>query len=461
MTMTISKLPSAVLLASFTALVSVAALPAAVGLSASGTAAVTPTASAVTRAGPAAGADDEFVMKSGDQAKLAKAVENYFAVKLGEKKGLLDSLEKIDDELAKLEKKYNKKGKGTPIPSLVRDLQRVFLMATDRPGKEAGKAKGRIAEFDFTGHFGDEIEYVVHAPKKYNASKLEKSGGLPVVLIIPDLGEDLRDHLDLHWTNSELRASTILVAVGMPENISMWHETGAQGKPGGRGSLLQVFRRISDSFVVDTDRVFLAGHGAGVAAVVKIANGSPSTYAGVIGRAGDMDETAPTNFLNVPTYFVGGAKNVTAFADAAKALEMDNVTVAPEGLIEDITAWLALQKRDLYPERIVFAPATQRLKRSYWLNLMAFEPDDETRIEAVLERDTNTARITATGVSSVVLEFNDLMLDLDKPVTVICNGVSQDVSFTRSFRTAMDQVFKSADPSRVVVASKRFDVPLE
>ena len=166
-------------------------------------------------------------------------------------------------------------------------------------------------------------------------------------------------------------------------------------------------------------------------------------------------------YLHVPSFFAGGAENVTSFADAAKALEMDNVTVEPEGKLEDISAWILLQQRNLYPERVVFAPASERTKRAYWLNLSAFEADGESQLEATLDRDTNTVRVTATGVSSVTLEFNDAMLDLDKPVTVVCNGVSQDNSFPRSFRSAMDQVFKSADPNRIVVASKRFDVPLE
>ena len=97
--------------------------------------------------------------------------------------------------------------------------------------------------------------------------------------------------------------------------------------------------------------------------------------------------------------------------------------------------------------------------RAYWLSAAGFDPEEEPAISAEINRETNAIAITASNVSEVTLYFNDALVDLDREVKVICNGVEQKEKFSRSLATALTQFYNSNDAGRVYTAFQVYDIP--
>ena len=81
-------------------------------------------------------------------------------------------------------------------------------------------------------------------------------------------------------------------------------------------------------------------------------------------------------------------------------------------------------------------------------------------VEARIDRETNTVHIEARGINQVTLRFNDILVDMDKEITVICNGTSNRDLIPRSLLTTLEMIYKSSsDPGKVYVAKRTYDVP--
>ena len=97
--------------------------------------------------------------------------------------------------------------------------------------------------------------------------------------------------------------------------------------------------------------------------------------------------------------------------------------------------------------------------RAYWVEVPAGD-EDGGLVKARVERDSNTIHVEATLVPSVTLLFNDLLVDLSKPVKVVINGVEHTDLLPRSYRTCLKLIFRGTnDPGRIFVAMKTYSVP--
>jgi poly(3-hydroxybutyrate) depolymerase len=383
---------------------------------------------------------------SSKQKSLSKAVGAWLEARRT-RRGINEAYEDLTGAIEKIEKKRGQ----APVLSLVDDLSVVFQGAMQPEGRPT---KGKVKEITFGGWGGD-VTYAVHGPKDYNPKK----GAYPVVLCLPEAGQRAQDHLTEDWIDADLRGEVVLVAIEMPGDTSLWGETGSQDEPGGRALVLQVLSDVGRSFLIDRSRVFLAGSGEGAAAACKIAAVSPHQFAGVIGRAGDASEgLAPDNFRNLPTFFSGAGTFATAFEEAAKQAGIENVTVAPDGDEAAVRDWMREQQRDLFPAEVTLVPVDEYATSAYWLGLDRVAAG-ESRISASVDRDANTIEVTAEGVGSIWVHFNDRLLDLDQPVRVVCNGVAHEEVVPRSLSTALEQLFQNSDPFRVVVFRKKYDLP--
>jgi hypothetical protein len=60
----------------------------------------------------------------------------------------------------------------------------------------------------------------------------------------------------------------------------------------------------------------------------------------------------------------------------------------------------------------------------------------------------------------VVLYFNDVLVDMEKPVKVVCNGSEHLNVIPRSMGTFLDLFVSSrSDPGKVYVATHTYDLP--
>ena len=112
------------------------------------------------------------------------------------------------------------------------------------------------------------------------------------------------------------------------------------------------------------------------------------------------------------------------------------------------------------PKAVTFSPAETFAPNAYWLGLPVTEPVEGRVIKASLDTSLNQITIEAKHVSSVTIYFNDLMVDMDRPVTVICNGVKNEDLIPRNFSTMMRSIYSGkSDAGRVFTASREYDIP--
>ena len=126
-------------------------------------------------------------------------------------------------------------------------------------------------------------------------------------------------------------------------------------------------------------------------------------------------------------------------------------------------AWTAQELLTTFEQElgeVTLVPEAPFPNRAYWLQVPPSDGAVAARINAKIDRDTNTITIDADGVTEVSLYFNDDLIDLEKPVKVICNGAENIDQIPRSFKVTMEMIFKArSDPGRVYVASKSYSVP--
>ena len=52
------------------------------------------------------------------------------------------------------------------------------------------------------------------------------------------------------------------------------------------------------------------------------------------------------------------------------------------------------------------------------------------------------------------------LVDMEKPVKVICNGVAHEASLERRLKTMLDLAYASRDPGRVYTNFMEYDMPV-
>jgi hypothetical protein len=194
---------------------------------------------------------------------------------------------------------------------------------------------------------------------------------------------------------------------------------------------------------------------------MAIAARNPDRFAGVIGRSGDPAEMPCDNFKNLPTLFAGAGGGATAFADkCTKAGYDNNCTIKPEATEADIWAWIKDHPRISYPPKVVLLPGSPLPNKSYWLEIPPWDGQGTAIVKGSIDRATNTITIEGEGVRSVTLYFNDILVDMDKPVKVVCNGSEHTDVIPRNLGVMLELLTSGRlDPSKIYTASKEFDLP--
>ena len=395
----------------------------------------------------------EALLKESDHKKIGKEIADCIEA-FQEGKGRIKAEEKLSESIAKWSKKKPFKDKDPLFANA--DLGMSLWHAHEYDKKKVTKGKVDTITVPTGPPFDYEIEYCVWAPSKYKA----KDGPYPLILCIPDAGQRPFDHITEDWVLGGLRDQVILAAIPMPEDVAAWSQVGGAGTQGGLANMFTVLKEMTRNYAIDFDKVFVAGKGAGVAAALELSQFFPDRFAGVIGRTGDAGDTSHDNYRNLPVYFAGGGQKATAFADAMKDVGFAEAVVNPDGKEEDILAWVMATDRDATPTEVVLTPKLPFPNKAYWLEVPKTEEIEGRTIRAVVDRATNEITITAKHVSSVTIYLNDELVDMDLPVTVICNGVKNEDVIPRNFSTMMRLIYSARnDAGRIYTATRQYDVP--
>jgi hypothetical protein len=109
---------------------------------------------------------------------------------------------------------------------------------------------------------------------------------------------------------------------------------------------------------------------------------------------------------------------------------------------------------------VILIPGTPIPNKAYWIEVPPFDGVGKAKIKAKADRGSNTIAIDGEGVTSVVVYFNDLIVDLDKPVKVTCNGAEHLDQIPRNLTTTLNLMFSSrSDPGKVYTATRQYDLP--
>lgn len=387
-----------------------------------------------------------------DHKKLAKLLKEFYEARQDGDE--IEAREDLDNEIARIEKKND----GFQLVGSPADLELIILQSLSRKDNASkGRAKG-FAIKSRESAWGNEIPYAVHGPKSYKVSK----GPYPLVLVVPPAGESKIDvYLKENWTDAAMLEEAVVAVAGMPEDMAAWPEMGEPGQAGGVANVMQVMKRVTDTYLIDPNRIYLVGHEDGASAAMHLASMFGDRFAGVATLGGDVDGTSATNFRNLPTMIAGGGSGATAFEDDVEARGYGNCTRLGEYTLPDFWQWANPLTRKLMPGELFISPPNEYAGKAYWLEAQGFDPNESPMVTGSVDRETNTITLTGTGVTSVWISFNDRLVDLSQPVTVVLNGESQQHEIQRNLTMALNTVFKTGDAGRVMLARMKYDFPLD
>ncbi|MFH1024293.1 MAG: hypothetical protein V1809_13010 [Planctomycetota bacterium] len=287
------------------------------------------------------------------------------------------------------------------------------------PGKKGGMRTIRVEKL------GDR-EYFLHVPAGYTSQR-----NWPLLVSLHGAGGTGEGDYDWLWAKWErLWDGFVACPSGVPP--------GAQWFPEQRPFVLGMLNDVRKTFPIDDNRVALHGFSNGGNGAWFYALYYPSLWCGVITRAGSpYREDLFKNLMNVGVAVVHGEKDSVIPAgrdrDAANALKVLKYNVIhkeiPAGGHEpfddktnpELLPWLRKLERPAWPKKIVFRPPDDESPRAYWLEAGA---NGAAAAEVTAEvKEGNRVALTASGVGEMTLWLSDDLVDLDKPVVVVKDGL--------------------------------------
>jgi hypothetical protein len=323
--------------------------------------------------------------------------------------------------------------------------------------KNQKKRPGKVDQIDEPSYFDEKAKfsYALWLPAKYDAKK-----PYPLLLCIPDQGQDPKTLITEKWTDPTIRDNAIIACVPMPKDPAVWLENGVQGKEVGASNMLFTLGKLLRNYAVDSDRIFLVGWGRGVEAAVTYAARYPDRFAGVVGRSGDAPDELPVeNMNNLPLFFAGAGGKATELEEKLKKLGYTTFSRKDDASEADIWSWVQAHPRIGNPPEVVLYPGNQAA-HAYWLESVATDAQSTVYIKAKLDRTANTIVVEGEGITKFQVYFNDAMLDLDKPIKVVANGNEVSRTIPRSAMMALGFLYTArSDPGRFYVNNMQFDLP--
>lgn len=282
---------------------------------------------------------------------------------------------------------------------------------------------------------------------------------------------------DQQWENQKrlykLDEGVYLAPRAPTDAWNMWHQ----------GHIDQLFERlILDAIVfedVDPDRVYLTGYSAGGDGVYRLAPRLADHWAAAAMMAGHPGEASPLQLRNLPFAIHVGERD-SAYQRNQQAKDwknrLENLQKGdPQGYVHEVVIhtgkghwmnredavalkWMAQYRRQALPTRIVWQPTGTTRMDFYWLALP--ETKLKPQAEIIASRQQASVNLQTKGVSSVVIQLNDEMMDLDKPITVNLAG---ERAFTGKVQRTVAMIHKSLtqrhDPSLVFSSQVVIEIP--
>lgn len=399
---------------------------------------------------PRLGADEGF--KPSEHDSLGKALANYVKAR-----GELKEVDKAREAVAKEMGKIKERLKRDPL-TMPGELGRA-LWSSFEYEKQSKVKKGKVDSVDAPAYFDEKAKlgFAVWTPAKYNAKQ-----AYPLILCIPGKGEKPAEHITEKWIDATIRDNAIIAAVPMPADEKAWNEISDPSKETGVGNVLRVFGQISRVYSIDFDRVYLAGRGIGVESALLFGTRFMDRFAGIIGRSGDAPEALQAeNLRNLPIFLAGAGAHATALEEQLKKLGYAGLTRKDDAGESDIWSWIQSHPRTSCPPEVVFHPSFPSVTRAYWIEAVPTDATGQVYIKAKVDRAANTITVEGEGITKFFLYLNDALVDMAKPIKVVCNGTDMPLSTVPpSLLSTLEFMYLGkSDPGKVFTANRQYDLP--
>lgn len=328
------------------------------------------------------------------------------------------------------------------------------LLANSPPLRSTEHQRGQFTEIMVPTPDGP-ATYKVILPPEYSPYH-----DYPVVVTLRQANRRTDDAL-IWWAGTPaqpLQAQRRGYIVIAPEYLPPGART-YESNPRAHEIVLACLRDGFGRFSIDSDRVFLSGHGAGGDAAFDIGMSHPDLFAGVIpicGFVGPECTKLTTNGADVPWYVVSGQRHRDALAHNSFVLHQIATTKRNEDVIvceyrdrgfedyydevQDLFRWMEFYARDTMPRRFEAATVRPESNQFYWIEASGFpdlitdqdfsrEPNKKRKPLKSLEFSLNvTAKNTIQinnrgGASEITLRLTDSVIDFSKTVRLDGRGV--------------------------------------
>lgn len=344
------------------------------------------------------------------------------------------------------------------------------------PVPVAVEAEGAIGRF-FIPATEDSAGAIGFVPPEYHESRQ-----YPLVIAFP--GEFATPENYLVWWQSQAEQSgSIIVVPELSEDGAVAY--GASAAEHTR--FLNFLRKLKLGLRIDDDRVFVAGHGIGGEIAMDMVTSHPDLFAGVVSICGlgrKHLQWTVWNAVNVPWYVVVGdgqggwyeragiilTKLMKRSDDSGQfcdAMIVKYLNRGPERYFEeadDVFAWMAVHRRDRFPEKI-YADILRSTDLSWsWLQLESV-PAQFTKLDAPSQPGDDgfhPARLKARRTSkyfaveaapgkacSVLLSPEMPDFDIQQPYLISKGRKRVTVNYDPDIRVLLEQVRLTGDRSRL------------
>ena len=264
-----------------------------------------------------------------------------------------------------------------------------------------------------------------------------------------------------HKTLYELE-NGILFTPRSPSNTwNMWHQSHVD----------TFFNRIIQNMIafhdVDPNKIYLMGRSAGGDGVYQLAPRMADRFAAAAMSAGHPNEASPLGLRNLPfTIHVGEHDNLynrnkvaIDWGDQLKVLQKND----PKGYVHFVKIykgkphwmdnleasaliWMSDFIRNPYPGKIIWRQDDVLHRRFYWLKNI--NPSVGDLIEA--EISGQVININSSTVSSIIIQLNDNLIDMDKKVVVKYRGKNLYNGYvSRNEKIIKDSILEYGDPQSI------------
>ncbi len=249
--------------------------------------------------------------------------------------------------------------------------------------------------------------------------------------------------------------------------------------------VLAVIKDLKRTFKIDTNRIYVAGHSLGGSGAYHIGLRNADLLAAVSANAGGMHGQTDnaTGSTTIPGGFVANLCNtpmfITHFDQDPRVGVQDSREVAKElDALEEmypgrylhnyvegkgvnhgfppgtgpgkIIAWMAKQRRDPFPARVIWEPAAPDKNLFSWLRHAQPIASTSRSNRIVATQAKNRIVLKGMNLYGVSVMLADGMIDPKRPVTVVVNGETRFSRIVvRRPAAVLESIMENIDPEQV------------